>query len=165
MAHMLCECGEGLSDCDGTIVYDVYRAQGFRDYAKTHEKGCTFSEMYFEYTSATEDSWYFWLCDKCKAVYLWDHDPKHTAYRKFEPCALPDQLDLDKVKSLDEYFIININDDCDDLLLSDLFEKNPFRPYKYFTEKDLSRVYIIDTNRNAVDRVYKLVRNNTGNKK
>lgn len=55
------------------------------------------------------------------------------------------------VENREEIFVINVNDNTDDLLLNDLFSKNPFRPYKYYVTKNLYDIIKIATMVEEID--------------
>lgn len=155
MAHMSCsKCGDDMWDGDGHIVYDIYKKEDFIKYINQNGD-CIFDELYGEYTKITEDCPYIWLCDNCHTAHVESYKPKHCN-RSFELVKISNKLNLEKIKSLDEYFIFNLNDDYYDNFLSDIIRENPIRPYKYYVEDDLSKVYIINTQKNEIDRVYEL---------
>ena len=155
MSHMSCSKCEGdMWDGDGHIVYDIYKKDDFIKYINQNGD-CIFDKLYGEYTEITEDGPNIWLCDNCHTAHVESYNPKHCN-RNFELVNIPNNLDLEKIKLLDEYFIFNLNDDYYDNLLTDIIKENPIRPYKYYIEDDLSKVYIINTQKNEIDRVYEL---------
>lgn len=50
------------------------------------------------------------------------------------------------VGSMEEIFVINVNDNTDDL-----FSKNPFKPYKYYVTKNLYDIIKIATMVEKID--------------
>lgn len=159
MAHMGCDCGNNMWDGDGKIVYHLYKVKDIIRYMKKQKVEKTFSEMYYEdYPLFCRNNPYFWLCDKCKNIHLWSDSPKYC-YREYKIVEKNNKEDLSKIKELDEYIVVNLNDYevMDDMLISDIIKKNPVRPYKYYVEDDLTRIYIINTNEDKIDRIYELV--------
>lgn len=54
---------------------------------------------------------------------------------------------------------MNINEYTDEFEktpIKDLLKRNPANPYKYYVTNDLTKVYIIDLDKNIIDREYEL---------
>lgn len=160
MAGMGCSvCRNIMRDHDGSIVYNVYTKIELIDYINTNlnkENPELLDIIYYGESILQND--YFWKCNKCQTVYLWDGKTGKCIgeYLKVDDFSV--DIDLKNIEKLDEIFIINSNDNTDDLLIKDLFNKNPFRPFKYYVNKDLETVYIINTDKNSLDRIYKLIK-------
>ena len=100
----------------------------------------------------------FWICDACKRVHLWSYNPK-AWFRIYKRKEVLCEKSLDYFKELDEFFVINLNDYCDAIengLLKDFIEKNPLTDKKYYVEKDLRIVCILDTKLNKIIEEYDL---------
>lgn len=146
MAHMGCKCGNDMWDGDGHIVYDIFSRKELTEYIKREKLKFKFEDMYDDYPSFYEKHPYFWLCDKCKTVHIWSESPKYCK-RTFELSDTIDKVDVDSIKKLEEYYVINLYDYdiIDDMYISDFIERNPIRSYKYYVKEDLTKVYIINT--------------------
>lgn len=158
MAGMGCYvCKNIMRDHDGTIVYDIYTKTELLDYIKTNldkENPELLDIIYYGEVELYNK--YFWKCDKCQTVYVWDSKTEDCAGNYLKVKDFDEHIGLINVKNMEEIFIINVNDDTDDILINDLFSKNPFRPYKYYVTKDLETVYVINTEKNNLDRLYKI---------
>ena len=158
MAHMKCDCGIELHNNDGHIVYDVFEKKKLQECMKNKNKDIKFDDIYNE--EFYRNNPYFWMCDNCKSVYLWTFIPMYCS-RKYELVDVPYDLSIRKIKKLDEYYIFNCLDNIEDIQVKKILKKNPRRPYKYFVKKDLSKVYIVDTEFNDIDRIYDLTYEST----
>lgn len=157
MAHMGCECGHDMWDGDGHIVYDIFSKKDLTEYIKESKSKYRFEDMYDECPSFYEDNSYFWLCDKCKRVHMWSYLPKYCT-RTFKLSDKIDRIDLDYVKKLEEYYVVNLYDYdvIDSEYICDFIKKNPIRPYKYYVKEDLTKIYIVNTDIDEIDKVYEL---------
>lgn len=105
-----------------------------------------------------ENNSYFWLCDDCKAVHMWTYEPEYF-YRRFEIKKKLDDISVDEIKELNEYLVVNINaidDEFDSTPIKDLMVRSTINQFKYFATDDLTKVYIIDINKNKLDSEYEL---------
>lgn len=157
MAHMGCSCGNDMWDGDGHIVYDVFSKNDLTEYIQNGKINNKFEDIYDNYPPFYEENTYFWLCDECKEVHMWSYTPKYC-YRTYKLRKEREEISIESIKKLDEYFVINLNDYdiIDEMLIKDYMQKNPSRPYKYFVTGDLTKVYIINTDTNELDRIYDL---------
>ena len=156
MGGMVCSiCKSIIVDHDGSVVYDVFTKDWLNEYnskyLKLENPKLLDITLYSDYELS---NYYFWKCNKCQAVYVWNliNDDSFSFHIKTE--SIDKNIDLEAIKSMTELFIINNNDNIDDLFIKDLFVRNPFRPYKYYISKDLKVVYIINTDINYLDRIY-----------
>lgn len=158
MAHMECICGKDMWDGDGHIVYDVFNKNDLIEYIQNGKMNNKFKDIYDNYSTFYEDNAYFWLCDECKTVHLWSSTPKYCA-RTYKLRKKIQKISIENIKKLNEYFVIGINEDelIDDVPIKKFIEKNTIRPYKYYVTNDLTKVYIINTDTNELDRVYDLI--------
>ena len=157
MSHMGCKCGANMWDGDGHIVYDIFSFKDLKDYIANDDTK-NFDDAYEEMASFYEDNNYFWLCDDCKTAHLWSYKPEYC-YRKFELTKSLDKISIDEIKKLNEYLVMNINEYTDEFEktpIKDLLKRNPVNPYKYYVTDDLTKVYIIDLDKNIIDREYEL---------
>lgn len=157
MAHMGCECGADMWDGDGHIVYDIFSFKDLKDYIANDDTK-TSDDAYEEMAPFYEDNDYFWLCDNCKTAHLWSYKPEYC-YRKFKLKKSLDKISIDEIKKLNEYLVMNINeytDEFEEAPIKDLLKRNPVSPYKYYVTDDLTKVYIIDLDKNILDREYEL---------
>lgn len=158
MSHMGCDCGNDMWDGDGEIVYDVYARKDLEKYLQSSGVNKKFEDMYDDDPDFYSEGIYFWLCDKCKTVHLGSSLPEYF-YRTFKfKNDIDENISVEEIKGLAEYYVINVNEygDVDHLHISDVIERNPFRPYKYYVTEDLTKVYIINTDNNKLDRIYEL---------
>ena len=157
MAHMGCSCGNDMWDGDGHIVCDVFSKNDLTEYIQNGKINNKFEDIYDNYPPFYEENTYFWLCDECKEVHMWFYTPKYC-YRTYKLRKEREEISIESIKKLDEYFVINLNDYdiIDEMLIKDYMQKNPSRPYKYFVTGDLTKVYIINTDTNELDRIYDL---------
>lgn len=157
MAHMGCKCGNDMWNGDGEIVYDVFNKKDLTKYIQGKNVNKNFNDLLDEDLSFYDDNMYFWLCNKCKKVHLWSYKPKYC-YRTYELRKGLENISVNEIKKLDEYYIININeyDYLYETLIRDFIERNPIKPYKYYVTKDLTKVYIINTKLNKLEKIYDL---------
>lgn len=160
MAKMGCgKCDYTMKDHDGSIVYDVFSLEKINN-AIEKQPNIKKIEDLFEYDYELNiASGYLWLCDICKTAHVWSGE-NEECLRIYELVdILNETFSIEAIKKLDEYFIININDYSDELdntPIEDFIKYNSLRPYKYYLTKDLITLYIINTDRNEIDRIYKL---------
>lgn len=161
MAHMGCDCGNDMWDGDGHIVYDVFSKKDLIKYIQNGKTNNRFKDLCDDYSPFYEDNAYFWLCDKCKEVHLWSYIPNYC-YRTYKLRKNLERISADEINKLDEYYVININEYelVDEMLIKDFIEKSPIKPYKYYVTNDLTKVYIINTDTNKLDRIYDLTYEN-----
>lgn len=157
MAHMGCSCGNDMCNRDGHIVYDVFSRKDLTNYIQSKKKNNKFEDIYEDNPKFYEENTYFWLCDKCKKVHMWSYSPEYC-YRTYELRKGIEEILVDDIKKLDEYYVININEYelVEETLIKDFIEKNPIKPYKYYITDDLVKIYIINTNSNKLERIYDL---------
>ena len=160
MAGMGCYiCRNILRDHDGSIVFDVYTKEELQDFNRKYlnQENPKLEDIVFHEDYELFND-YFWKCDRCQSVYLWDVEDSSNP-NKCRVYSMTDiskiSITLDQVKQLEEILIINLNDNTDDLYVSDLFLRNPFRPYKYYVSDDHNYVYIVNTDMDTIDRIYK----------
>lgn len=158
MAHMRCNCGTDMWDGDGHIVYDVFSFKELKDYISKNGKK-TFEDAYNENAPFYENNDYFWLCDDCKTVHMWSNKPEYC-YRTFKIKKNIDDISINEIKKLSEYLVMNINkytDEFDKIPIKDLLNRNPVNSYKYYATDDLTKVYIINSDENKLDKEYELI--------
>lgn len=158
MSRMGCNCGNSMWDGDGEIVYDVYARKDLDKYIEGNGINKLFEDIYDDDPDFYADGIYFWLCDKCKTVHLWSNLPEYC-YRTFELCkAIDCNISTEEIKKLAEFYVINSNEygDIESMPITDIMEKNPLRPFKYYVTEDLTKVFIINTDHDKVDRIYEL---------
>lgn len=162
MAHMGCKCGNSMWDGTGEIVYDIFSINDLKKHLKDNIYKYKLDDVFDKFPYIIEDNPYFWLCDKCKRVHLWSNKPEYCK-RTFELCDNFDKVDINKIKELSEFLVVNINDYglVEEEYVSDLIKRNPINSYKYYITDDLTKVYIINTEENTLDRVYELTYEST----
>lgn len=158
MSHMRCSnCGNNMWDGDEHIVYDVFSKKDLIDYIQNDKMNNTFEDLYNEYPPFYENNTYFWLCDKCKGIHMWSYIPEYC-YRTYKLKNDLEDISVNKIKKLNEYYAININDYdlVDEMFIKDFIKKNPVIAYKYYVTNDLTKVYILNTDTNKIDKIYDL---------
>lgn len=162
MSKMLCSCGNRMWDGDGHIVYDVFNRRDIVDYIENGKMHKKFEDIYWEdNVPFYDDKSYFWLCDECKKVHMWSEIPKYC-YRTYELRKNIEEVSIEEIKKLDEYYVININKYglIDEMLIKDFIEKNPINAFKYYVTENLTKVYIINTDVNKLEMIYDLTYEN-----
>lgn len=158
MAHLKCICDASMWDGDLHIVYDVFSFKDLRDYIFNDDTK-TFDDIYEENPPFYEDPIYFWLCDNCKTIHLWNGE-NDDCYRRFKLKTEIDNLSIDEIKKLNEYLVINLNEYTNEFAMTpikDLLIRNPINPYKYFITDDLINVYVINIDENKIVMQYELI--------
>lgn len=146
-------CSGRLTDHDLSIVYSVYKKEDLLDYNQKylHSEHAELDAIIFG--DEMLDDVNLWLCDKCKTANTWSFSSnRYRAYQLKKE--IREDVDLDQIRKLQEIFIIHALEETEHIYLADFIEHNPFRPFKYYLSEDYRYVYIVDIDKNRLDRVY-----------